>query len=91
MKLFTQHFAHTFRATEMMGFAILATILGIGCTGLAFLSYPSWPLFLPQVYKTVSVQQALALLQAAMPRTRSRLNGPAMTRGEDWTCGEGTS
>ena len=62
VKLFTQHFAHTFRATEMIGFAILVTILRIGCIRLAFLSYLSWPLFLPQVYKTVSVQQALVLL-----------------------------
>ena len=69
----------------MMGFVTLVTTLGIVCTGVASLSYPSWPLFFPHVYSTESVQQALALLQAAIPRTRVRLNGPAMTRGEDCT------
>ena len=75
----------------MTGFVTLVTILGMDCTGLAVLSYPSWPLFLPHVYSTVSVQQALALLQAAIPRTCSRLNGPAMARGVDCTCGGGSS
>lgn len=67
----------------MTGFVTLVTTLGMDCTGVAVLSYPSWPLFFPHVNSTVSVQQALALLQAAIPRTCSRLNGPAMTRGED--------
>lgn len=75
----------------MTGFVTLVTTLGTDCTGLAVLSYPSWPLFFPHVYSTVSVQQALALLQAAIPRTCLRLNGPAMTRGEDCTCGGGSS
>jgi hypothetical protein len=75
----------------MTGFVTLVTTLGMDCTGVAVLSYPSWPLFFPHVNTMVSVQQALALLQAAIPRTCSRLNGPAMTRGEDWTCGGGSS
>lgn len=75
----------------MTGFVTLVTTLGMDCTGVAFLSYPSWPLFVPQVYSKESVQQALALLQAAIPRTHSRLNGPAMTRGEACICGGGTS
>ena len=75
----------------MTGFVTFVTTLGMDCTGVVFLSYPSWPLFFPQVYSTESVQQALALLQAAMPRTRSRRNGPAITRGETCICGGGTS
>ncbi len=75
----------------MTGFVTFVTTLGMDCTGLAILSYPSWPLFFPHVYSKVSVQQALALLQAAIPRTSSRLNGPATTRGDGCTCEEGTS